>query len=576
MAIIADKHVHTKRLAVIGGLLCLLLGGCDADSTQLGKTVIAPEVITPVVVAPTVASTAPLDLESQVAQGVEIEVTFSTDIALSSVTADTFTLHRQNTAVAATVQFDGTTATLTPDTALKPSTRYRLELSDGIVDTDGIPLTPYTWDFYTEGTGWTTEQVIEDHTAGHSQYPNISLGPNGNAVAVWLQRTGSRYDIAANHYSADTGNWGTTTLIESDDTGSANGASVAMDAEGNATALWSQYDGSLYNIYTNRFNASSGTWGGAALIEFNNTDSAYGPTVAVDRDGNAFAIWLQRDGSVVNTVANRYNNDTGTWGTPELIDTGSGGITSLPKLSVNARGDAAAVWEYYDGANFNIVANTFDASTGLWRGDAAIAVSNTQYLSEPDISIDATGNATAVWMAHDSSLVNVTANRFDASTATWGNVALIEFDDTGSAYTPRVVSTDAGDSIAIWIQVVGGNIRTKVAHFKAETGSWDLPVQLDTADPGGAYSPSIGADANGNAIALWRHSDGTLTHAVASQYSASTGTWGTAFYIESEDTNVFSPTLSVNDSGQAVAAWQFDATPYDDIAVNHFELAAAP
>ena len=47
--------------------------------------------------------------------------------------------------------------------------------------------------------------------------------------------------------------WGTAALIETDNAGGASTPQIAIDASGNALAVWSQSDGTRDNIWANRF-----------------------------------------------------------------------------------------------------------------------------------------------------------------------------------------------------------------------------------------------------------------------------------------------------------------------------------
>ena len=59
-----------------------------------------------------------------------------------------------------------------------------------------------------------------------------------------------------------------------------------------------------YSIWTNRYVAGRG-WGMAQLLE---TDDgpAGSPQISMDADGNAFAIWEQSDGTRSNIIARRF------------------------------------------------------------------------------------------------------------------------------------------------------------------------------------------------------------------------------------------------------------------------------
>ncbi|MDB5765010.1 MAG: hypothetical protein JWQ21_4005 [Herminiimonas sp.] len=49
------------------------------------------------------------------------------------------------------------------------------------------------------------------------------------------------------------GAWRTAQLIETDNAGDASSPQIAVDAGGNALAVWQQFDGTTNNIWSNRF-----------------------------------------------------------------------------------------------------------------------------------------------------------------------------------------------------------------------------------------------------------------------------------------------------------------------------------
>ena len=71
----------------------------------------------------------------------------------------------------------------------------------------------------------------------------------------------------------------------------------------NAIAIWRQYDGTDYSLYSKRLNGA--TWGTAELLETNN-QHVHSPRIAVDTNGKAIVVWQQSDGTRINIYANRY------------------------------------------------------------------------------------------------------------------------------------------------------------------------------------------------------------------------------------------------------------------------------
>ncbi|MBL0313490.1 MAG: hypothetical protein IPP78_12415 [Holophagaceae bacterium] len=142
---------------------------------------------------------------------------------------------------------------------------------------------------------WGTAGLIETNNAGSATSPQIAMDASGNALSVWSQYDGARNNIWANRYTAGTG-WGTPTLIETDNAGYADEPKISMNANGNALSVWAQHDGTRYNIWANRYTAGAG-WGTAELIETDNTGDASEAKIAIDPNGNALAVWSQDDGT---------------------------------------------------------------------------------------------------------------------------------------------------------------------------------------------------------------------------------------------------------------------------------------
>ena len=161
--------------------------------------------------------------------------------------------------------------------------------------------------------------LIENDDLGDALRPDIAIDPNGNAVVVRGQWDAFRENIWSRRY-IPTGGWGTAELIETDNTNSAHDPRIAVDANGNVVTVWAQSDWARDDIWSNRYTVTDG-WGTAERIEIDDTDNAHDPRVAVDANGNALAVWTH-DGVRDNIWSNRYTPDGG-WGTAELIETES-------------------------------------------------------------------------------------------------------------------------------------------------------------------------------------------------------------------------------------------------------------
>jgi len=407
----------------------------------------------------------------------------------------------------------------------------------------------------TDVSRWKTAQLIETDNAGDASYPQVAVDSSGNAVAVWYQSDGTRTNIWSNRYTALTGTWGTAELIETD-AGAAYDPQVTVDSSGNAVAVWYQHDGSRYSIYSNRYTASTGTWGTAELIETDNAGDAYSHQVTIDSSGNAVAVWSQSDGTRFNIWSNRYTALTGTWGTAELIETDNAGAALNPQVAVDSSGNAVAVWQQYDGTRTNIWSNRYTALTGTW-GTAELIETDAGAAQFPHVAVDSSGNAVAVWSQYDGTRNNICSNRYTASTGTWGTAELIETDNAGAALNPRVAGDSSGNAVAVWYQSDGTRFNIWSNRYTASTGTWGTAELIETDNVGYAMYPQVAVDSSGNAVAVWHQSDGTRANIRYNHYTTSTGTWGTAELIETDNAgDAMYPQVAVDSSGNALAVWQ--------------------
>jgi len=108
------------------------------------------------VTAPTVTSTIPANSVTGVALNQKIAATFSKVMDSATITATTFTLKQGTTAIVGTVSYAGTTATFTPTANLTASLIYTATITTGAKDLAGNALASnFVWTF-TTGTGSNT------------------------------------------------------------------------------------------------------------------------------------------------------------------------------------------------------------------------------------------------------------------------------------------------------------------------------------------------------------------------------------------------------------------------------------
>ena len=379
---------------------------------------------------------------------------------------------------------------------------------------------------------------------------------------------------------------GEAKLIETDNAGHALNPQIAFDSNGNAMAVWQQDDGTRTNIWANSFDSSTNTWQTAELIEIDNAGDAFSPQIAFDSNGNAMAVWSQDDGTQTNIWANRFDSSTNTWGTAELIEADAGSAFS-PQIAFDSNGNAMAVWYQHDGTRTNILANRFDSSTNTWGTAELIETDDAGNAEAPQIAFDSNGNAMAVWQQENSSQKwDIWANRFNSGNTIWGTAVLIE-TGTGGGYDPQIAIDSNDKALVVWNQYEGNPVvgspnnvisRIWMNHFNGT--SWGTALRIDNGTGGGAFRQQISIDINNNAIVVWHQKDANnhdIRSIWANHFNGDTNNWGTAVLIESGEGNANSPQIAIDSNDKALVVWwQLDDGLIANIWANYFSYSEDP
>lgn len=397
---------------------------------------------------------------------------------------------------------------------------------------------------------WSTPVAISSTT---SDQPCIAVDKSGNAVLVWQGYDGTNYIINAATQSFS-GSW-TMPVALSDSGQDAQGPSVGVDRSGNATAVWSRYDGwnSIVQGATLPFNSS---WSSPVNISEagQNADSA---KVAVEASGNvnnAVAVWHRYNGSnfIVESSSLTFG---GTWSAPACISA-SGQDALAPVVAIDPNGNAAAVCSRYDGANFASRAAAY-MSGQTWGSSFSMSTPGST-TSGQSIEMDALGNSVIAW-----SYNNGTNNVIQATKLHFGDgfTTVIDISTEGQdCYVPKVEVALGGTAIVVWTGFDGINYVAQAAMMNL-LGEWSSPVVLST-DGGDVNNLAVEMDSVGNGVAVWDKSDGTNSIVQAATYSIISG-WSDPVDISTAGQHAYLPTVDIDLAGNATAAWlQFNGTTH--------------
>jgi hypothetical protein len=193
------------------------------------------------------------------------------------------------------------------------------------------------------------------------------------------------------------------------------------------------------------------------------------------------------------------------------------------------------------------------------------------------VDTNVAGEVFVIWeqsrtLANSSLEHSVDTARFDPGNGTWSRAATIA---THSAYLswPQVAVDSSGNALAIWdrTETLGGSVSSvRGSWFDPASSAWGAPILIDETGTGDVSDVTFALDAAGNAEVVWYENGKGM---IERRYSAGAGLWGTFNPRTPASSRL---TLDMSDTGYAVligdsmdysaipwtvAAWSWVYTP---------------
>jgi hypothetical protein len=409
---------------------------------------------------------------------------------------------------------------------------------------------------YVVGSGWQAVESLaiddpSDAVREIQQPIQLSMNPTtGAAMAVWVEkRESSNPDAAglltsnvmARAYNPTTG-WGTARIVDNDQPMLRSDVALAMDANGNAMAVWSRYVDLSVPVYASRYTESGG-WSAPTRIENSNEIGIGGSGMLVTflSNGNALAVWNTArtgggtGGGVKSAIwGNQYTVGSG-WGTNAVVmsytnDLSLGGARAL---AADANGNAVLTFEHQ-----LLVRNPVRYELNLWSkrysGGAWGADSTAQPVGVPynctncpsvyggNVQINAQGEAVATWELRNANNKSVIWGARSSNGGPWVSSQLNEniAQFTQSGEFSQVGVDDQGNARVVWSAVdeLTGDTNINFSRYTVGAG-WATTGLLEDYNTTSSR-PQIAMNSRGNAMTVWLLFDNTLGTVIAGRYSS--------------------------------------------------------
>jgi PKD domain len=239
------------------------------------------------------------------------------------------------------------------------------------------------------------------------------------------------------------------------------------------------------------------------------------------------------------------------WLEPEDISAANEVVDGRPQVAVDPAGNAVAIWERHVGGE-EIVEATERPAGGDWSAPEILSLPGEEGENSL-VTIDAAGNAIAVWITEESLGSFVIRSVARPPSGEWSDPEDVS-DSIAAAGSPSLAVDAASEAVAIWTAFEGGHVIVQGAARSAG-GAWSEPDNLSPTgeDVTPLEAPDVGIDAAGNAIAVWKL-DGT-NQVVQAAVRPAGGDWEEPDDLSSAGEDARAPAVAMNDAGRAVAAW---------------------
>ena len=270
---------------------------------------------------------------------------------------------------------------------------------DGAVFTAVLAAGSSSWSAFTRIQAPSGAVALEGELA---QVAISDSGANTSiATAIWREKNpgDNNYSMKASRKSVGSA-WTTPVNLEELPTNVATiKPAVAMDAAGNAIAMWCQGD----KLYSNIYSMSTGAWLGA--VEADNCNGSI--RLAMNAQGQAVATWSTVP---ANLRSMQYSSATG-WTTPVTVDN----YNVARSLAIDNNGKAVMTYVYTAGGTglFDLVSRSLNFG-GTWSDRIAVEQAASD-VNSPIFAMNPSGKGVVIWTQPD-------AANSDARNSLWGAV----------------------------------------------------------------------------------------------------------------------------------------------------------
>ena len=221
------------------------------------------------------------------------------------------------------------------------------------------------------GTWVTPDVKVSDESGGAGgsiqRNPRIAGTAAGAQTAVWVDFRSSQKNIYSSQLAVGGTTWGTNLRVTDDTAADKDFPDVVVGADGTAYAVWQDSRNGNADIYYAKLPPGGNTWTtpNVKVSDDPGTTAQTSPRLGIDASGNLIAVWLDARTSPAQIRMSRLASGTSTWSASTAVTSGADRPQSIA-LAVRTDGKAYLAFDDNRSGNNDVYVREYDPWLNQW------------------------------------------------------------------------------------------------------------------------------------------------------------------------------------------------------------------
>lgn len=342
---------------------------------------------------------------------------------------------------------------------------------------------------------WTFQQALTQNNTGSDEGFSVSLSADGNTLAAGANLFNSEAG-QTQIYSRSGTQWSHQASLSQNIPGAGEGGAVALSSDGNTLAAgsWLWKGAGATQIYTRQQNSP---WVYQKTLSRGISGSKEGCSVALSSDGNTFAAGaFQLNSSEGGTqIYIRLNN---VWTYQTTVSQGTSGTYEGHAVALSSDGSTLAAWSYGPG-NASGGIQIYIRSGETWVYQATLSQELANSMEGYSLSLSADGNTLA---AGSPGLNNAGATQiYTRSGTSWAHQATLTQNNTSSEEGRSVSLSEDGNTLAAGSNYDNDNEQGAIEIYTRSGTTWTYQSAVSQNIPNSFEGNSVSLSADNSTLA---------------------------------------------------------------------------